>query len=310
MALPNFSISELGPKLLVPLVAVGVGAVGFVFYSGKAQEAHRIQAELVQAQGREADLKGEKERLEQQLSDFQAQRNNLEKQLSAVRGQLASQSTEIEKARESLLAGQSQISQVTQERDQLQLQLASVTAEREDTKTRLGRVEQEKGELQRSIARLRERMTLLDRDYRQLADKLSEAENRPNSSLTVVSSSGPSTNGGSSAQASAAESAPPSTIAGAVELPPIIVRKDQAGISASVRGRVLEVSESHNFLVLDKGSMDGVRVGMTLDILRGSESVGHATVVRVRPQLSACDLVHGATSGLPQVGDTVVQSGQ
>lgn len=80
-------------------------------------------------------------------------------------------------------------------------------------------------------------------------------------------------------------------------------------MSMPVRGRLVEVNEPHRFVVVDKGSMDGVRLGMTLDILRGGSTVGRATVVRVRPQLSACDVVRARTPGPLQVGDVAVQSG-
>ena len=103
--------------------------------------------------------------------------------------------------------------------------------------------------------------------------------------------------------------AAPSAISGSVELPPIIVRKDQAGMAIPVRARLLEVNEPQNFVVVDKGSADGVRVGMAFDILRGAQAVGRATVVRVRPQLSACDIIRRQTSGPLQPGDVAVQSG-
>jgi len=92
-----------------------------------------------------------------------------------------------------------------------------------------------------------------------------------------------------------------------VELPPIVVRKDQAGMSMPVRGRIVELNEPHQFIVVDKGSMDGVHVGMVLDIVRGATTIGQATVVRVRPKLSACDIVRTKTPGPLQIGDAAVQ---
>ncbi len=293
------------PKFAIPLVAVVIGIGGVALYSGKAQEAKRLQVTLAETQNQLGNVQGENEQLKQELKRFESDKSNLEKLLTSVRGQLTASTTEVEKARESLRDFEGRFEELSQQRVELQTQLTNVTGERDDVKERLQNTEQAKGELQRAVSRMRERLTLLDRDYRQLAEKLAEAENRPNTSLSVVSSSAPISSG-----ASPSAAAPPasSTIAGAVELPPIIVRKDQAGISTTVRGRVLEGSEPHNFVVLDKGSMDGVRVGMSFDLLRGSASVGRATVVRVRPQLSACDVVRGQTApGGLQVGDTAVQ---
>ena len=155
----------------------------------------------------------------------------------------------------------------------------------------------------RSVSRLRERLTLLDRDYHQLTEKVAQLQTNPPSGISVASAAGPTTMVASDGLASPPMAMPEAT----VELPPIIVRKDQAGMSMPVRGRLVEVNEPHNFVVVDKGSQDGVRVGMVFDILRGSSSVGRATVVRVRPQLSACDIVRQRTPGPLQAGDVVVQ---
>lgn len=307
MALPSMpSVGPL-PKQAIPLVAAIVAAGGFVLYAGKAREASQLQGKLVATQGQLAETRTENEQLKEDLRRFEADKSNLEKLLTSVRAQLTTSTTEVEKARESLREFESRFEELREQRAQLQTQLASMTSERDQVNERLQKTEQEKGELQRAVGRMRERLTLLDRDYRQLSDKLAEAENRPNSSLSVVSSSAPISSG--AASSGATQSAAPSTIAGAVELPPIIVRRDQAGMSTTVRGRVLEVSEPHHFVVLDKGSMDGVRVGMSFDILRGSAPVGRAMVVRVRPQLSACDVVRGKTApGGLQVGDTAIQN--
>lgn len=87
------------------------------------------------------------------------------------------------------------------------------------------------------------------------------------------------------------------------------MRKDQAAIATAVRGRLVEVNDPHNFVVVDQGSQDGVRVGMAFDIVRGTNTVGRATVVRVRPHLSACDIVRAKTPGPLQSGDLAVQAG-
>ena len=92
-----------------------------------------------------------------------------------------------------------------------------------------------------------------------------------------------------------------STIPGAVELPPIVVRKDggRASIISQIRGQLVEVNPGHSFVVLDKGSWDGVNVGMAFDVLRGTRTVGQATVVRVRPQLAAA-VIRYIETALPQ----------
>ena len=92
-----------------------------------------------------------------------------------------------------------------------------------------------------------------------------------------------------------------------IELPPIVVSKNQAALAAPVRARLIEVNRTHQFIVIDKGSGDGVRIGMTFEILRGGGMVARAVAVRVRGRLAACDLVSSRSGGRPQVGDVVVQ---
>jgi hypothetical protein len=92
-------------------------------------------------------------------------------------------------------------------------------------------------------------------------------------------------------------------------LPPIIVRKDHADVASVAQGRVVEVHEAQQFVVVDQGSQDGILLGMTLDVIRGAARVGRVRVVRVRPQMSACDIIRSDTVGPLQVGDAVAQHG-
>ena len=92
-----------------------------------------------------------------------------------------------------------------------------------------------------------------------------------------------------------------------VELPPIVVRRDAGGQAEAIRATVAEINGPYQFVLLDRGSRDGVTLGMTFDVLRVGRLVGSLTVVRVRPALSACDLIGATSVGELQVGDAVVQ---
>ena len=106
----------------------------------------------------------------------------------------------------------------------------------------------------------------------------------------------------------AATSAPPAWgVPQTVELPPIIVRKDQAAVASVVQGMVVEVNEAQQFVVVNEGSQDGILLGMILDVVRGTARVGRVKVVRVRPKMSACDIIRSDTVDPLQVGDTVAQ---
>jgi archaellum component FlaC len=293
--------------LLVPIIAAlgGVGLVGFLF-SGQLQQ---VKEQLRLSQQQAAQLGTQNQELTRQIDTLQTERNDLGERLTSLRAQLASAATDLERSRASLVEFQDRYERLDEERAQLQAEVERVTKEREETQQQLQqqlqRVEQENADLERSVSRGRHRLALLDRDYRKLAERLAQVEASPYPGVDVVSEIAPTYG---SAQSSKGNPLP-SAIAGTVELPPIVVRRDRAGMATLVQGRLIEVNEPHNFVVVDKGSANGVHIGMVFDILRGSSSVGRVTVSRVRPQLSACDIFRAKTPSPLQVGDLAVQSG-
>ena len=84
------------------------------------------------------------------------------------------------------------------------------------------------------------------------------------------------------------------------------MQKGQAWSGTGLRARVLEVNAQHRFVVLDKGIEDGIQVGTTFNILRGGVPVGAVVAVRVRPRLTACDVMPELSPEPLQVGDLAV----
>ena len=297
--------------MLLPL-AVVVGGVGMgALLMAQMQEARKLRGEVAAQKQNISQLEAKSLELTQQVTGLQTERKGLEERLASLRTQLSSATADLQRSRETVEELTGRYDQLSGERTQLEAQVAGLTSEREEAKRKAQQLEQQleqsSTEFERAASCLRERLRLLDRDYRQLAEQLTKQQaSTPPPNIEIVgtipsppTSTAPNTSmGGNSASA----------ISGSVELPPIIVRKDQAGMTTTVRGRLLDVNESHNFVVVDKGSDDGVRVGMVLDVLRGAASVGRVSVVRVRPQLSACDIIRAKTAGLLQAGDTAVQS--
>jgi hypothetical protein len=297
-----------GPKLLVPLVAgVAVVGVGALFF-GQTQQLQDVKQRLGVMQNEVAQQRQENQSLTQQMNALQVERKSLEDRLGSVRGQLGLATTELEQSRTNLSDLTTRYEQITAERSQLQVQVATLTSERDESRMKNIRLEERNAEIVRSLSRMRERLSLLNRDYRKTADELTKIKSTPPPTIDVVGtiSSPPDP---WEQPAAAANTMVTASASGAVELPPIVVRNDGAASVGSVRGRLLDVNPAHSFVVVDKGAQDGVRVGMQFDILRGASHVGRATVVRVRPKLSACDVVRTQTPGQLQIGDTAVQSG-
>lgn len=292
------------PKLLVGVVTVVV--LGGIAVASSMQRA-RLKRELADKQQALVALRAQNDELQQQLMSVEAERKGLVGRLTGLRSQLASSTEELERLRSSVTELQVRYDALEDVNIHLESQVSQLTREREEASNRALRLEGEKTDLERAASRLRERLALLDRDYQHLAAKLSQLEQQE---------AQPNHRGVSPAnQASTASGSSPSTVTTlpspatpqTVELPPIVVRKDQAGAGLPVRARLVEVNETHRFVVIDKGANDGVRTGMTFDILRGGGTVGQTVAVRVRPQLSACDIITSRSSGSFQIGDLAIQ---
>jgi len=307
MALPRWPASGGAPKQLV-LVVLGLAVAGgaAVLWKLHQQQVDQLSHQLGLSQEQVSALKDQNTQLTRQLESVRAERAGLDERLSSLRAQLVSATGDLERSQVAFNELQDRLKEFSEERTQLRRQVTSLTEERARDQQQIEELGARKAELEQSAARLRERLALLDRDYRKVAEQLAGLQTAPHPGVSVVSSYGPSaTQPTGSAETN--QQGLPSLIAGTVELPPIIVRKDRAGMSIPVRGRLVEVNEPHAFVVLDKGSLDGVHVGMVFDVVRGSSTVGRATVVRVRPQLSACDVLRQHTVGPLQSGDEVVQ---
>ncbi|MBI3331271.1 MAG: hypothetical protein HYZ96_04070 [Candidatus Omnitrophica bacterium] len=306
-------MSGRAPTLLILLLIAGVAVVtAAVLFIGQRQETARLAQQLVLSQQQAVALETKNQELTGELAQVQDERRGLEQRVASLRTELTAATTELDRSRASVRELQERFRTIDDERTQLQDRLSGVIEEREEARQRADRLTQEKAELDRAVGRLRERMALLDRDYRRLAERLAEHATTvvaSNPGVDVIGQYDPKAPAAPAPQASPEPPSAPMAMAGSVELPPIVVRKDQAGTSAVVRGRLVEVNALHGFVVIDQGSLEGVRAGMSFDVLRGAQRVGRLTALRVRPQLSACDIVRAKTPGPLQVGDHAVQSG-
>jgi hypothetical protein len=323
----SIGMSGGGSKLLVPLVAgVALFGAGSVFV-GQTRQLQDVKARLAAMQQEAAQHRAENENLTQQLAALQSERMTLEERLADFRSQFASATTELETSRANLADLGARYDKLAQAQSELHVQVATAVSERDEAKRKVMQLEERNQEVTRAMNRMRERLALLNRDYQRMSERVATLEVAPPSAVDVIGAVGldaesrrtdyPSLSATPGAPASAPSATAPSTASissyspqGLVELPPIVVSTHSGvGARSSVRGRLLDVNPAHNFVVLDKGSQDGVRVGMRFDILRGGIHVGQATVVRVRPKLSACDIVRASTPSQLEVGDAAVQSG-
>ncbi len=84
---------------------------------------------------------------------------------------------------------------------------------------------------------------------------------------------------------------------GSIELPPIVVKPQgqyYGGSSGSgdmrSGAKVVSVDRDNNFVVLNLGRIDGVKIGDTMQVYRFDQPIGIVEVLQVRDRLSACDI--------------------
>jgi chromosome segregation ATPase len=96
-----------------------------------------------------------------------------------------------------------------------------------------------------------------------------------------------------------------------VELTPIVVSSsdaandpENAGFNPPGRqGNVVSVNTENNFVIVDMGQNDGLKLGDNLAVYRGAEYVAALEVIQVRKDIAAADIKNKVTD--IQVGDTV-----
>ena len=320
------------PKLPLLIVAIGVvGGGGLVMLQrlGQVQELQRRltakEARAAQLEAQNGELSQRLGSLEQERAAFEKERGALDKRLASLRDALSAAADDLTKSRTEFEVLQAKVDQLDKDRADLKAQVTTLTSERDAAAQRAASLAQDKQDLARSVERWHGRFTLLEREQQQLSEKLKQLETAPGSYLNAVtlleeppgpadapvpspSSAWPS-DASPSDLSSAAASPPMALTPQLVELLPVAVSASAAGILHALDGRLLAVNDTQGFVVIDKGARDGVTIGMRVDIHRGNKAVGRATVVSVRPQLSACNIVRPETPEPLQVGDLAVLRG-
>lgn len=69
--------------------------------------------------------------------------------------------------------------------------------------------------------------------------------------------------------------------------------------------KILEYNEQYNFIIIDLGEIDGIKRGQFYAIIKDAEVIGKIQVVKVRENISACDIKELAYQGAIASGDIV-----
>jgi len=90
-----------------------------------------------------------------------------------------------------------------------------------------------------------------------------------------------------------------------VELPPIVVKPEAAGIRG-LRGGVVAVNPEEKFVVVDLGEDSGVKPGLKLRVVRGDRDIGIVEIIETRKEISAADVKEVVSGYNIQEGDIVI----
>lgn len=248
----------------------------------------------------------------QQLASFQTERTALDERVFSLSVQLSSASSELTRADARLAQAQQLAQHFSEVNAQLQIQLDAMREERNAARQEADRLRDDKRTLGQAVTRLRTRMTAVERRARHVAVQAALVKRSQRPVREPPAAAVPALSASPQPEAAASASAPvlPSTAAVAtpmlVQLPPVVVTTEPA-TPPSLRGRLVSVNATHRFVVMDRGSENGIRVGMYFEILQGEHRIGHATVVRVHPRFSACDLSRETDPRFLHVGDRIVE---
>jgi hypothetical protein len=63
--------------------------------------------------------------------------------------------------------------------------------------------------------------------------------------------------------------------------------------------------EENNFVIVDLGEQDGVKVGQTFNVFRNTEKIASLEVIQIRKEISAADIKSVTPGSKLKIGDLV-----
>lgn len=90
-----------------------------------------------------------------------------------------------------------------------------------------------------------------------------------------------------------------------VELSPIIVVGKQDSARPTLTGRVLSVNKENDFVIIDLSEKSGVNVNDRFNVYRNNKFIASITVIQMRREISAADIVEIAVGQNIKVGDII-----
>lgn len=244
-------------------------------------QLENMREELKTAKLNNADLQKDKGSLELDLSNLIRQKQDLEQQLRMI----DSMSLELVREKNTAFKLRDDVKSLRDENIMLKRQVKSLRNYRANMQSKLKQLEEEKAGLER---RFTEMEFLLENRLSQTTELRQQLDAIRRGEKVEMSQEG------------AKES---------VELPPIVVRPQsevpmsQTTIQGPSMGTILILNKENNFVIIDLGENEGVKIGDTFQVYRQDKVIASIEVIQTRKNIAACDIKKEIQA--VRVGDTI-----
>ena len=237
----------------------------------------------------EQQIRQENSQLRDRLAALEGERRGLEARLTMTTERLGEVQRELETMKSQYADLNARYNTVQVERDQFAGQVDQLSGERSRLQEQIARLTGEKTALEQSATELKRTLDRLEQENRRLTERMDDLTHRLTSGVAGGAV-------GVGAQAGAMQT---------IELPPIVVQQGggQAIVTGPVQGKIIQIDQEHQFVVINKGSRDGIRQGSTFQISRSGTPLGKVTALRVRETVTACDIARSSVGGALAIGD-------
>jgi hypothetical protein len=282
--------------ILIALIAVSLVLAAAVFYVLQQEKSKNLalQAEL-------ADVKTAQKISESKLDESKKAISGLELKLREAQAKVDNLTSELEQERTARQEASSQA-------EQLKVELAQREKTRVELENKLTQAQGERKKQQDLLAQLENKKLNLEAQIKDLESQLEQAKTKDVElgTIVVAPEGEASTVIISPATVSPAAVSPATSVKpGKVSSPTKASMNFNQVAASSFEGMVLVVNKDYNFVVLNMGSKDGVRIGDVFSIYHSNKYIGDVKVDKVHDSMAAAGFLSVDLKDKVSEGDKV-----
>jgi Skp family chaperone for outer membrane proteins len=255
--------------ILTILILISLSLAGAVFYLLQKEHAQKIalQEELEEVKAKQSITETELKKSRNTISNLEFKLQDADSTIAKLNADLAQEKT----------AKQSALDEI----GQLKIDLEQQKQLRADLEKKFSQAQKETQKLQTQLKELDSKKTELETKLKDLEAKSQRVELG-----TIVVSN----------ETSVPANVPPKTIA-----------REQVEKVTALEGKVLVINKDYNFVVINLGSKDGVKLGDIFSIYHSNNYVGDVKVEKVHDSMAAAGFVSEGLRDKVSEGDRITQ---